>query len=296
MIKKNKYTCRVCGNRGLELQRASTVTNEITSNNFAISDFQYGATLAIYKCSECELVQCPEISDILPFYEQLEDNEYENERKQRYLQAEKLIDQVLAVINRFDGDGLALLDVGAGSGILVEAAKRKGFTSVGVEPSSWLVNIANSYGLNVYEGTLPHVEISNKFDIIMLIDVIEHVSDPLDLLKHIKNQLSPKGLVFIVTPDSASLAARILGYRWWHFRIAHISYFTKSTLKIISTRAGLKPTIFKRPGWYFTYKYLHQRLCCYVPWWLIPPPKGPLGNAIIPLNLGDSLLMVCVIQ
>lgn len=295
MMVEGAYVCRACGQKaGLIQVRPSSISGELTSDDFVISDLRYGVTAAIYRCDACGLLQCPDASDVLSFYEQLEDPQYEEGRDQRYLQAEQIVSTVLKVLGCADGRSKRLLDVGAGSGILLQAAQKAGFSAVGIEPSLWLVAKAREYGLEVHEGVLPHASASGPFDVVTLIDVVEHVIDPGKLLKTVREVLKPGGVAIVVTPNVSSLVARALSYRWWHYRIAHISYFNKKTLTIMAERAGLAVMKFSRPGWYFSYAYLRERLLQYLPSWFVPPVIGPLRNAVIPLNLGDSLLMVCV--
>jgi SAM-dependent methyltransferase len=289
----NDFVCRACGGRQLALIKASTIATELRSSDFAITDSAYGVTASLFRCPDCGLVQCPEATDVLSFYEGLEDPRYEEGRGERLLQGEALIRKVLLAAGRESGAGLKLLDVGAGSGVLVEAARKYGFEAVGVEPSSWLAGVARDRGLQVFKGVLPHPALPGPFDVVMLIDVIEHVTAPLSLLREVGSHLKPGGIALVVTPDVSALFARLLGYKWWHYRIAHISYFNRKTLQLITERAGLRVRGFHRPGWYFSYPYLRERLCQYLPSWLLPPAIGPLRRAVIPLNLRDSLLMVC---
>lgn len=286
-------TCWVCGERGLVPHRNSTIPGNLTSGDFAITDSGYGVTGAIFRCPSCEHLQCPDLNDVLPYYLTLQDSEYEDGREERYLQAKRLLKAVLQELSRENGNGLRLLDVGAGSGVLLEAAVDYGFDAIGVEPCSWLADIAINRGLTVHQGVLPHPAVHGVFDVVTAIDVIEHVATPFELLQSIHSHTSPSGIAVLVTPDVSSFFARILGFKWWHYRIAHISYFNKSTLRHITQRAGFRCRKFSRPSWYFAYGYLRVRLLRYLPSWVLPSAKGPLRNIVIPLNLRDSLMVVC---
>ena len=105
--------------------------------------------------------------------------------------------------------GKKLLDIGAGSGILVEQALEKGFSATGVEPSRWLWQKAQERNLSVFLGTFPHPKINELFDVITLIDVIEHVPDPVGLLKDAAKALSPDGIIVVATPDIGAVLAKI---------------------------------------------------------------------------------------
>ena len=117
--------------------------------------------------------------------------------------------------------------------------------------------------------------------------------EKIELLQSVSKLLGPKGNCIIITPDVSSLFARLLGFRWWHYRIAHISYFNPKNLKLILHRADMRITHSGRPSWFFSYNYLRKRLQKYIPIWLIPPQVGPLRKMIFPLNLRDSIMLIC---
>jgi 2-polyprenyl-3-methyl-5-hydroxy-6-metoxy-1,4-benzoquinol methylase len=141
-------------------------------------------------------------------------------------------------------------------------------------------------------GTIDIIPPQKQFDFITLIDVIEHICDPIGMLRQCSSLLNNNGKLLIVTPDSASLVARLLGYRWWHYRIAHISYFNITTLKFALAASGLQVIAVKRPRWWFTLDYLCERLLNYLPNVILPRGKW-LEKIQIPVNLFDSIAVIC---
>lgn len=235
----------------------------------------------------CGFLQCPELSNALSYYEGLRDVEYEASREQRRIQARKL----LRLVQSHCPSG-RLLDVGAGSGILVEQARELGYDAEGVEPSRWLQQRAASRALRVHLGGYPHPDILPGFDVVTLVDVIEHVSNPLELLARIREQLNDQGVGLLVTPDENSLAARLMGWEWWHFRTAHIGYFNRRTLLFALRKAGLKAIRMGRPGWHFRADYLLDCLNRYLPLDLPFSKARFVKRVTVPLNLRDSLYVV----
>jgi SAM-dependent methyltransferase len=280
--------CWICDSADLQLAKASSNTTRLTSRNFSITDSHYGITEAIYRCPRCEFLQCSDITGVVKFYEELEDSAYEAGREERGLHAYKLLE----VAKELQPGG-RLLDVGAGSGMLVEQALRMGYRAEGIEPSAWLQKIAQQRGLSVHLGTFPHPSVTGRFEVITLIDVIEHVTNPVELLHEIAGSLSPGGIALIVTPDLDSAAARIMGWKWWHFRVAHIGYFNMRSLYLALDRAGLQPVFRKRPGWFFSATYLWERVHRYLPEALRLGPPRLLSKVVIPINLHDSWLVAC---
>jgi hypothetical protein len=68
------------------------------------------------------------------------------------------------------------------------------------------------------------------------------------LVAAIPGVLSPGGLLLVVTPDVQSLVARLLGWRWWHYRLAQIGYFSRTTLQTVIDKAGLQAQRWGRPA------------------------------------------------
>ena len=280
--------CRICESTAMALVKPSNIGSMLTSQDFAITDSRYGVTGELHQCKECGFLQCANLDDVLSYYENLEDPSYETGRKERAIQARK----ILETVQKFCSAG-RLLDIGAGSGILVEQAIKMGFNVDGIEPSRWLQNQAKMvHQLPVHLGTFPQPHLSGPYDVITIIDVIEHVPAPVQLLTHAGNVLAPNGIVVVVTPDVNSIMARLLRWRWWHFRIAHIGYFNQNNLNIAATKAGFNLVYNSRPSWYFTADYLFERVMTYAPKFLRLPTPPILKKITIPLNLFDSLLCV----
>ena len=280
--------CWVCDSDALTLVKPSDL-DTMRPEDFAISDAHYGRTAAIYRCAGCGFLECADLREVVQFYEALEDTAYVDSRPERLLQARRL----LRAVERLSGRSLAgtrLLDVGAGSGPLVEEALAYGVRAEGIEPSRWLQAHARRLGLPVHHGVLPHAAVTGEFDVVALIDVIEHTPDPRGLLQQALALLAPGGVLVVVTPDVSSLAAKAMGWRWWHFRLAHVGYFSTATLEALTARLGLVTVAQARPGWVLPLPYLVERLERYLPFRL--PRLSALATMAVPFNLRDSILLV----
>lgn len=282
---KTRTSCWVCGSDDLTRIKESNFGDGLTSRNFAITNFDYGTTGELSRCGNCGFIQCTDLEDVVGFYEELEDQEYEDGRKERLLQERKVLAEIRKV-----HPGKKLLDVGAGSGMLVEEAIRAGYRAEGIEPSRFLQQLAVKHGLPVHRGTFPHKDAPGPWDVITFIDVLEHVTNPLDLMTELRKALKREGILVLVTPDVRSFMPRLLKYRWWHYRVAHVGYFSKKTLSLLADRAGLELIGLKRPTWYFTAHYLMVRTLSFLPKFLRFKVPGFMEKIIIPLNLRDSIL------
>jgi 2-polyprenyl-3-methyl-5-hydroxy-6-metoxy-1,4-benzoquinol methylase len=103
-----------------------------------------------------------------------------------------------------------LLDVGCGNGSYLSLMRTLGWDVAGVDVDPQAVAVCRARGLSVFPGTLEEASFPDgSFDVITMNHVIEHVSDPLALLRECYRILSPGGYVGIVTPNVKSLAHRL---------------------------------------------------------------------------------------
>lgn len=135
-----------------------------------------------------------------------------------------------------------LLDVGCGNGIFLDQMKQLGWDVVGVEPDEGAVSIAvQKFGLEVLHGSLEEAKFPNgHFDAITLNHVIEHVLDPIELLKECCRVLRPGGKLVVVTPNIRSLGAHVFGEHWRGLEVPrHLFLFSTWSLRACAKAAEL---------------------------------------------------------
>ncbi|HEX2787695.1 MAG TPA: class I SAM-dependent methyltransferase [Ignavibacteria bacterium] len=291
-----KLKCWLCDGSNVSVFMNQEIDKNLKSTDVRITDDRYGKTLPLYKCNDCSFVFAyPLPENIIELYENLEDESYIDSLKPRIKEMQHLLKAAL----KQKPDAKTVLDVGAGVGLMVNEAQKRGLDATGVEPSKWLVQKAKDlFSINIIEGIVPNDELKNKkFDIIFAVDVIEHLSNPLEFLETLKNYLNDSGLLIIATPDCNSVLAKKLKEKWWHFRLAHIGYFNQKSLAYAIKKSGLKLIRFTRQVWYLPFGYLYKRLSNYLPIGFLNKQIGKidsLNNFPVRLNLRDS--MVAFIQ
>jgi len=130
--------------------------------------------------------------------------------------------------------GQELLDVGCGLGQFVEVANRRGWIAEGLELSRGAVNFACRQGVTVRELDFLSEEIKpNSYDLVTLFEVIEHVPTPAEFLRRAGEVVRPGGLVYLTTPNFASVDRFLLGQNWGIIHREHLTYFTPHTLRAL---------------------------------------------------------------
>jgi len=153
----------------------------------------------------------------------------------------------LALIDRERGGAAAggrLLEVGAGYGLFLAAAREAGWATSGVELSrTGAKHAQDTLGLDVFCGQLEEAPLTPGFDVVCAWDTVEHVPDPLSFWRTVRSQVADDGVVLFSTPYVSSLPARLLGSRWWTLKpTEHIWHFTPRTHALLLARAGLALT------------------------------------------------------
>lgn len=136
--------------------------------------------------------------------------------------------------------GGSLLDVGCAFGFLLGVARELGFDAYGLDLNAEAIALAQQeFGARVQAGRLDAQTFPGRvFDVITLIDVLEHVADPLALLTESAQRLVPGGVVAAVLPNAASLVRQILGARWPHYAPEHLYHWTPTALRRFLTASG----------------------------------------------------------
>jgi 2-polyprenyl-3-methyl-5-hydroxy-6-metoxy-1,4-benzoquinol methylase len=145
--------------------------------------------------------------------------------------------------------GTKLLDVGAASGILGRAFLDSGFFLTGLEPNAKWAAMARPYYQKFWEGSIENapLEIIKGQDVVILADVLEHLSSPECVLEQLID-VQPDGCVFFVSvPNIANISIRInllLGRFDYQERgildQTHLHFFTRKTILKLLKSCGLE--------------------------------------------------------
>ncbi|RAR72871.1 class I SAM-dependent methyltransferase [Flavobacterium aciduliphilum] len=154
----------------------------------------------------------------------------------------RAVKKKVTLINKLSKKG-KLLDIGAGVGDFLYAAKEQGWETLGYEPNDNARKIASSKGV-AFTNETKNLE-SNSFDVITMWHVLEHVPDLEWQLDELRRLLKPGGIVLVAVPNYKSFDAKYYKNFWaaydvpihfWHFsRTSIIKLFSQNNFTLIKT-------------------------------------------------------------
>lgn len=133
-----------------------------------------------------------------------------------------------------------ILDIGSGDGVLIEVARESGIETLGTEIRESLIQLNQKrLGKNAVifqdESQLP----VSYYDIVTMINVLEHLPNPVSMLQLALRVLKPGGILVVHVPDFGGIPARVQGAHWRHIEpLEHLYYFTFKTLRTLMCRVG----------------------------------------------------------
>jgi len=144
-----------------------------------------------------------------------------------------------------------LLEIGCAYGYFLQAARER-WQVYGLEISAEAVARCREAGLaGVWQGMADRLSLAALpiLDIIVMLDVIEHLKEPVKVLEACLEKLRPGGVVYLSTGDFASPLARIMGPNWRLMTPPqHIWYFTPQAFQHLAARLGAVVETVSHPG------------------------------------------------
>jgi SAM-dependent methyltransferase len=169
-----------------------------------------------------------------------------------------------------------LLDFGCGGGNFLERMRGLGWQVTGVDTSPAAIQrVRTELGLDALAGSLPHVGLAqNVFDLVTMWQSLEHVHQPLRVLREARRLLVPGGMLVVSVPNIDSLPFRWFGTGWYGLDLPrHLTHFTPPTLHLMLEKAGFRVRsleLVRHSDWLRASAELASQLGQKVPWqrWL----------------------------
>jgi 2-polyprenyl-3-methyl-5-hydroxy-6-metoxy-1,4-benzoquinol methylase len=211
----------------------------------------------IYKCDHCEYVTTPiaaaaETSAIYDDPEYFDgwgcNLEFDYDRFEPSVHRQ--VQDYLDFISKHT-QGKSLLDVGTGSGLLPQMARTRGYEVEGTDLSKHVSeNVPVKAGFPIHHGMIEDISFSRKYDVITMLHVLEHTSNPLSTLNRCGELLNEGGYVVVVVPNYQSLDSRIKDFLsafklksrpYKHLALGHHNWvFSIKSLEILGEKSGLQ--------------------------------------------------------
>jgi SAM-dependent methyltransferase len=249
------------------------VRGEIGAEGLIPTTKAFGTALGdIVRCRTCghmQLDRFPTDAELAREYARAASNDYVDEEPGQRAAARRVLERV----ERYAGPG-RLLDLGCWVGFLMAEAERRGWTTVGVEPSRFASERARSaLGLDVRTADLFDAELPERgFDAVVMGDVLEHLTRAGEALERAGRLLAPGGVLVLLLPDAGSRVARLLGRRWWSVIPTHVHYFTRTSLRTLLGRHGFQALDLGTQPKAFSVRYYLNRIGGY---------SRPLARALV---------------
>lgn len=219
------------------------------SNHLTTGDFK------IVKCVSCGIA----ITDPRPFMPVYEDLDFHNsplpteKNISKHLpdlpvQWQQLILAQVEMVCKSTHQGARVLEIGCGEGILLEEIIKKGFIVKGIEPSKSGAKRASLKGIDVYEGYFKPEVFSEKFDMVIMSHVLEHIELPDKAISGILSILKPNGCLMLTQTNYQGSIPLLLKEKWyawvpgqhfWHFTIKGLSGWLKKSGLILKYKRHL---------------------------------------------------------
>ena len=198
--------------------------------------------------------------------------------------------------------GRRLLDLGTASGYFLDAADENGYFAEGIEINPSAVKEGLAKGRKIKQADiLKNNYPDGSFDAITTFDLLEHLppSGLDDYLSAIKKLLSEKGILAVITVNTASWWAKIFGKKWHTFLPPeHISYFNDKNIGLFLKNNGFEVLEIKTAHKIFSLQYIFNFLYRWqgVSLWLniarFLEKRPRIGRLGLKLYLGDNMLVL----
>jgi 2-polyprenyl-3-methyl-5-hydroxy-6-metoxy-1,4-benzoquinol methylase len=194
----------------------------------------------LVRCASCSFV----FSSVKPTKEELDKNyaayTYEDVVDTELTTEKKkvLIDKLMSLREIKN-----VLDIACGPGDYLRQFKALGCNVFGTEYDSKQEAVARRKGITMLSGgTMPTRPNDVKgFDLVLFIEIIEHINNPREVLENIRAIMSADGILYITTPNFASIDRLILGNKWSMICYPeHISYYSPRTIDALLTGLGFE--------------------------------------------------------
>jgi SAM-dependent methyltransferase len=245
-------SCWICGGEALRpVARAIFELSAYGEQDPELAAYT-GASVALVRCTRCGFSQPAALPALPGYFDRMYDQRWSDawlEEEYRGGTKDPIFRATLAGLERRLPPGRRrLLDLGAHVGRLLALARDAGWEAEGIELNPRTSAYAlRTTGLPVHRADLRDLsEAGRRWDAVTLVDVLEHIPDPVGALEAVRGVLAPDGVIAVKVPHGPNQLRkeRLRGVLFRGYRptvadnLVHVSHFTPSTLRAALERAG----------------------------------------------------------
>lgn len=228
-MKSNLSLCRLCNSKEKKNLILSLKGMPIAAQHFLdeneINKKDKTIDLEILQCGKCGLVQL-DIEPVSYYKSMITAASISGATKKLRL------NQMKNLSKRFNLNQKKIIEIGCGTGAMLDIIKEAGMDAYGLEYSDNSVKEGLSEGRKIIKGYLTDLNIinENKFDAFICFNFLEHIPNLNLFVKSIYNNLKDSGIGLVTVPNLNYLLET---KSFYEFVPDHLSYFTKNTLKLL---------------------------------------------------------------
>jgi SAM-dependent methyltransferase len=235
------YHCPICNsNKSTKLQAEANYDKaQLDSYAFASRKLPEYMHHKIIECTACRLLFCVDIPDAKTLHTLYKDAAYDSANE-----AKTASNTYMKYLNKFavkTSSKNRAMDIGTGEGSFLKLLLKAGYKEVvGIEPSKAPIAYAD-------ESVRPFIVNDifnagnfeeNSFDLISLFQTIEHIPEPMKLVKDISKLLKPDGIFFVACHDYLAPVNRLMGVKSPIYDIEHLQLFSENSICKLLTQSG----------------------------------------------------------
>lgn len=215
------------------------------NNNF-IYLLQKGE-LRLIKCTDCKLIQMDNLAA------KFDIGHYDYYKNRINMTQEDLYNPIttkryINLLNRLESyrKNNTILDIGCGEGQFLSVAKRLNWQIRGVEIAPYAAQICRKFNIEVDCRNLLELDLpADYYDIVVMFEVLEHLTKPKEYLLKINSILRKGGILIVTTPNYNCITRRIMQNDWSLIHKEHLFYYTPHSIKKLIKGNNFKIINFK---------------------------------------------------
>jgi SAM-dependent methyltransferase len=289
--------CAICDNEGnaAELWPATFDPKAFNARIFSARRLPDRVHYRMVRCNTCGLVRSDPVADEVLLADLYKVSTFEYGEEVAALQA--TYGRALGWLEARSQRCEALLEIGCGNGFFLQQALRQGWQEVrGVEPSADAVAKAPPavHGMIEQDVMRRGLFTPESFDAVCLFQVLDHISNPIELLEECIRVLRPGGHILALNHNVSAWSARLLGERSPIVDIEHTYLYSPATMRTLFAKVGFRAAQVHTVRNTYSLAYLAQLvpLPASVKSWSLPRLRASrLGGIQVTVPLGNLCLI-----